>query len=323
MAAGAAAAESTECTAGSLRNRRTSTSTALSRVAENSIRWPSGGVASISRRTTGRNPRSAMWSASLTTLISTSSRWQCPCSMRSASRPGQATTMSTRLRRAVTCGFCPIPPNMVVTVRSMEAASGARTAWTWLASSRVGTSTRPRGRQASVCPSASPATSGIAKPSVLPEPVRPRPRMSSPASASGSAAAWIGNGVRMPSPASEVTSGPGTPRSANVRAGPGLARSGRRLRACVSSMGSTVIQECLPDSGGRIFRGPPRPWKPARSWSEVRPARPDGDASRCTVWPHPIARVSSAPAGTGRGRMIIIDVAAVTGHPQGYGFSQP
>ena len=194
MAAGAAAAESTECTAGSLRNRRTSTSTALSRVAENSIRWPSGGVASISRRTTGRNPRSAMWSASSTTLISTSSRWQCPCSMRSASRPGQATTMSTRLRSAVTWGFWPIPPNMVVTVRFMAAASGAMTAWTWLASSRVGTRTRPRGRQASVCPSARPATSGIAKPSVLPEPVRPRPRMSSPASASGSAAAWIGNG---------------------------------------------------------------------------------------------------------------------------------
>src|ERR1041384_7892071 len=38
------------------------------------------------------------------------------------------------------------------------------------------------------------------------------------------------------------------------------------------------------------FRGPPRPWKPARSPSYVRPARSDGDASRCTVCPHPTAR---------------------------------
>ena len=107
MAPGAAVAESTECTAGSLRNRRTSTSTALSRVAENSIRWPSGGVASSSRRTTGRKPRSAMWSASSSTLISTSPRWQCPCSMRSASRPGQATTMSTRSTQRRYLGVLP------------------------------------------------------------------------------------------------------------------------------------------------------------------------------------------------------------------------
>ena len=157
-----------------------------------------------------------MWSASSTTLISTSLRWQCPCSMRSASRPGQATTMSTRLRSAVTCAFCPMPPNMVVTVRFIAAASGAITACTWVASSRVGTRTRPRGWQARVCPSARPATSGIANPSVLPEPVRPRPRMSRPASESGRVAAWIGNGVRMPVPVRTSTSGAGTPKSAKV-----------------------------------------------------------------------------------------------------------
>lgn len=52
VAAGVAT-ESTECSAGSFKNRRTSTSTAWSSVAENSIRWPAGGVASSSRRTTG------------------------------------------------------------------------------------------------------------------------------------------------------------------------------------------------------------------------------------------------------------------------------
>src|SRR6266566_621000 len=40
MAAGAAATESTACRAGSLRKRRTRTSTSLSRVAENNIRRP-------------------------------------------------------------------------------------------------------------------------------------------------------------------------------------------------------------------------------------------------------------------------------------------
>ena len=60
---------------------------------------------------------------------------------------------------------------------------------------------------------------------------------------------------RMPAWASEVTSGAGTPKSAKVSAGPGVPRPGRRRRACVSSSGTAVIQECLPDSGGRIVEG--------------------------------------------------------------------
>ncbi len=43
----------------------------------------------------------------------------------------------------------------------------------------------------------------IAKARVLPEPVGARPETSRPASASGSVAAWIGNGVVMPSRANE------------------------------------------------------------------------------------------------------------------------
>ena len=57
-----------------------------------------------------------------------------------------------RARSAATCGFCGTPPKIVATLRPTARASGARTAWTWLASSRVGTSTRPRGRQALVKP---------------------------------------------------------------------------------------------------------------------------------------------------------------------------
>ncbi len=101
----------------------------------------------------------------------------------------------------------------------MARASGRRTAWTWLASSRVGTRIRPRGRPAMVYPSARAATRGMQNASVLPEPVWPRPSTSRPASVSVSVAAWIGNGAMMPPSASVVTTGAGTPRSANERPG--------------------------------------------------------------------------------------------------------
>ena len=48
----------------------------------------------------------------------------------------------------------------------------------------------------------------------MPEPVWPRPRMSLPARASGMVAAWIGNGVVMPSRASRSTRRSGRPRPA-------------------------------------------------------------------------------------------------------------
>ena len=65
-------------------------------------------------------------------------------------------------------------------------------------------------------PPASLAASGRENPSVLPDPVRPRPRMSRPSRASGSVAAWIGKGVVIPVLASTATSGGGTPRELNV-----------------------------------------------------------------------------------------------------------
>ena len=58
---------------------------------------------------------------------------------------------------------------------------------------------------------------GRPKARVLPEPVRPRPSTSLPASASGMVAAWIGNGSPMPSAPSAATRFAGTPRSAKPR----------------------------------------------------------------------------------------------------------
>jgi hypothetical protein len=45
-----------------------------------------------------------------------------------------------------------VPPKMAATASPTAPASGDRAAWAWVAGSRVGTSTRPRGRHAIVCP---------------------------------------------------------------------------------------------------------------------------------------------------------------------------
>jgi hypothetical protein len=67
-------AESASCVLGLVRKRLTRTLIAPSRVAENSMRCPLAGVLSMMRRTPGRKPRSAMWSASSRIVISTLSR---------------------------------------------------------------------------------------------------------------------------------------------------------------------------------------------------------------------------------------------------------
>ena len=123
----------------------TRTLTPLSRVAENSSRWPCFGVAARSRRTAGRKPRSAMWSASSSTVTSTAPRSQWPCWMRSSSRPGQATTMSTPRRSPCTCGCWPTPPKTVRVVSPAVAASGIRACSICPTSSRVGARIRARG----------------------------------------------------------------------------------------------------------------------------------------------------------------------------------
>ncbi len=71
MPATAAPAGSTEWTTGSWRWSRTSCPTSPSRVAENSMRWPSGCTWASSPDTCGRKPRSHIWSASSRTVIRT------------------------------------------------------------------------------------------------------------------------------------------------------------------------------------------------------------------------------------------------------------
>ena len=220
MVVTAAWALSAECSTGSLRNFLTSTSTPLSSVAENSSRCEPCGVLERMRVTTGRKPMSAMWSASSSTVTRTSSSVSRPCLMRSSRRPGQATTMSTPLASAFSWCFWETPPKITVVFRPAALASGATVRSIWVASSRVGASTRPVGRFARrdtrLEPGARPArreTSGSANATVLPEPVRPRPSTSRPARESGRVFSWMGKASVMPTRARSEESASGTPRS--------------------------------------------------------------------------------------------------------------
>ena len=75
---------------------------------------------------------------------------------------------------------------------------------------------QPAGTAGAGVAAASLATSGMQNPRVLPEPVRPRPRMSRPDRASGKTAAWMGNGALMPAAVSASVSGAGTPSEVKV-----------------------------------------------------------------------------------------------------------
>ena len=80
----------------------------------------------------------------------------------------------------------------------MARPSGPSTSATCCASSRVGTSTRPRGalpRRRGSTSAASRVSRGRPNASVLPDPVWARPSTSLPASASGSARRWMANGA--------------------------------------------------------------------------------------------------------------------------------
>jgi hypothetical protein len=100
---------------------------------------------------------------------------------------------------------------------------------TWMASSRVGTTTRAagaNGRRLACWPRC--CSSGMPNASVLPVPVLAWPMMSWPASAMGRASVWMGKAVVMPSAASAAQMGSQTPRSPNVGL-PGLSASGPPL----------------------------------------------------------------------------------------------
>ena len=107
------------------------------------------------------------------------------------------TTASVPFCSAVICASIDTPPYTAVTRRWRILASGARTVFTWLASSRVGVRTSARGRRGSAWWTRS--SSGRPKARVFPEPVFALPQRSRPARASGMVSSWMGNGSVMPS----------------------------------------------------------------------------------------------------------------------------
>ena len=102
--------------------------------------------------------------------------------------------MSTPAASAATWRLCETPPKIVVTLQAVGGGQRLERAVIWVASSRVGASTRPVGRDGRRGIAASRATRGMENASVLPLPVFPRPSTSRPASVSGSVSTWIGKG---------------------------------------------------------------------------------------------------------------------------------
>ena len=116
-------------------------------VADSSSVWRWRGTVVITRFSGGRKPMSSIRSASSRTTISIAVRSMVRRSRWSMSRPGVATTMSTPRRSVRTCGMIGSPPTMVMPRRRVPWAKRAqRVRAPASASSRVGTSTRPRGR---------------------------------------------------------------------------------------------------------------------------------------------------------------------------------
>ena len=159
---------------------------------------------------------SAIRSASSSAVTVTSERSQVRWSVWSVSRPGVAISRSTPRLSSAACRLNDIPPTTEVTVRPIALANGASASTTCWASSRVGTSTSPRGLRGRARPPSSRASMASPKASVLPEPVWPRPSRSRPASVSGRVAAWIGNGSVKPPAVSAVTIGVGSPSWAKL-----------------------------------------------------------------------------------------------------------
>ena len=126
---------------------------------------------------------------------------------RSMRRPGVATTMSGRERRSASCPFSDNPPTI-----SEKRTSVKRPRWRpisshWAASSRVGQRTRTRVAVMRRGRCISRSRAGSRNAAVFPEPVTADAHTSTPRSAGGITAAWIGVGAVNPSSETALRSG--------------------------------------------------------------------------------------------------------------------
>ena len=163
--------------------------------------------------TWGKNPMSAMRSASSTTTISSLATDTACRSIRSMSRPGVATMMSKPALIFLIWASMGAPPYTGARSSRRHRASGRSSLATCKASSRVGTRIRPRTQWESARERFS--TMGRPKARVLPDPVLALPHTSLPTSASGMVRVWMGNGVWMPRLLSVATRSEATPKTRN------------------------------------------------------------------------------------------------------------
>mmetsp|Transcript_18827 Transcript_18827/g.47528 ORF Transcript_18827/g.47528 Transcript_18827/m.47528 type:complete len:284 (+) Transcript_18827:711-1562(+) len=205
--------DATSTFTGLFRHARCSLATLLVIVAEKSC----------VRRSLGMTFR--IWSISSSKSMfsrrSASSRMKCRSARRlkplvfarwSTTRPGVPTMMCGRLASAMACAIMSTPPTSAAHLTPMVLPSASNCSPIWMASSRVGDSTR----QNSACGlSSSSCSTGSAKAPVLPDPVCASPMMSLPCRSCGMACSWMAEGFFQPSPAAASASCECTPSLRN------------------------------------------------------------------------------------------------------------
>ena len=243
----------------------TSRLTAWSSVAENSRHCRFGGVASRMRVTAGMKPRSAMWSASSSTAISTESRRTARRSIRSMRRPGVATRTCTPRRSCSICRPIDVPPTTTPMRRRSASAAGVSASATCCASSRVGTSTSPRGASETEPSALAARRVSIGRPKaerLAGAGLRAAEHVATARARRAGCSAWIAVGRSMPLRASTATTASGRPKPPNdSTCGSGALlgglqrgvepRCGRRMRVQRTELGRPGGGVAVDGTGGQ------------------------------------------------------------------------
>ena len=212
---------------------------------------------------------SSIRSASSRTRIRTRLRSTSLRCARSSSRPGVAIRIWA-FGTALPCSPMLTPPYASATRSPLARAMSSVSSATCDASSRVGTRTRAAGFASSGLMR---STIGIAKPSVLPEPVCDFARTSWPSIALGSTSDWIANGTRMSRSARASITAVDTPSSGKVLWVIRVLLRAERRASIVEEALSPERRRCAKGYGGRTSRaGAYRPCHPCYQRFSTVPA---------------------------------------------------
>src|SRR5699024_9677850 len=191
------------------------------------------------------------------------------------------------------CRSIDVPPYTVAICKPRADAIGSRAELTWVANSRVGNTINPRGALGRLIAPASAVTTGIPKASVLPEPVRARPRTFSPDKASGMTADCTVVGSVMPWAKSTLTIESEIAKSENVRARTALRLEDKKLSDSKQARTYRAAQECAPSSGKRKAPG-----GRLTSAYAIKPRRRRSRGGPTTIESTDIKQIALSMAGT-------------------------